>query len=44
MTYINKIPIKDPEELAEILIKIRGRVIIEGINKNEVQGYYSYFF
>jgi len=44
VTYINKIPIKDPEELAEILIKIRGRVIIEGINKNEVRGYYSYFF
>lgn len=44
VTHINKIPIKDPEELAEILIRIRGRVIIEGINKNGVRGYYSYFF
>ena len=44
VTHINKIPIKDPEELAEILLKIRGRVIIEGINKDAVRGYYSYFF
>ncbi|MFC2124663.1 S1C family serine protease [Bacteroidota bacterium] len=44
VTYINKYPIKDPEELAEILIKIRGRVTIEGINKNGVRGYYRYFF
>ncbi len=44
VTYINKIPIKDPEELVDILMKIRGRVYIEGINKEGVKGYYSYFF
>ncbi len=44
VTYINKIPIEDPEKLAEILTKIRGRVYIEGVNREGVKGYYSYFF
>jgi len=44
ITYINKIPIEDPETLADILVKIRGRVYIEGVNREGVKGYYSYFF
>ena len=44
ITHINKIPIKDPETLTDILTKIRGRVYIEGVNKDGVKGYYSYFF
>lgn len=44
ITYINKIPIKDPKDLVEILSKIRGRVYIEGVNPEGVKGYYSYFF
>jgi serine protease Do len=44
VTYINKIPIEDPEKLTEILTKIRGRVYIEGVNREGVKGYYSYFF
>ena len=42
VTEINRYPIKDPEELAEILQKIRGRVIIEGMNKQGRRGYYSF--
>jgi hypothetical protein len=44
VTYINKVPIKDPESLVDILLKIRGRVYIEGVTKDGVKGYYSYFF
>lgn len=44
ITYINKAPIKDPETLTNILLKIRGRVYIEGVTKDGTRGYYSYFF
>lgn len=44
VTHINKIPIKDPEKLADILVRIRGRVYIEGVTKDGTKGYYSYFF
>ena len=44
ITHINKVPIRDPETLTEILLKIRGRVYIEGVSKDGVRGYYSYFF
>jgi Do/DeqQ family serine protease len=44
ITHINKVPIKDPETLADILVKIRGRVYIEGVTRDGVRGYYSYFF
>ncbi len=44
ITYINKIPIKDPEKLVDVLTRIRGRVYIEGVTKDGVKGYYSYFF
>ncbi len=42
VTEINRYPIKDPEELLEILQNIRGRVVIEGVNKKGVSGYYSF--
>ena len=44
ITAINKIPINTPEETVEIIEKIRGKVIIEGITSNGVKGYYSYYF
>jgi len=44
VTHINKVPIKDSESLEDILVKIRGRVYVEGVSKDGVRGYYSYFF
>ena len=44
VTSINQRPISTPEELEEILTRIRGRVRIEGVNSKGVKGYYSYFF
>ncbi|MEQ8574580.1 MAG: PDZ domain-containing protein, partial [Fulvivirga sp.] len=43
ITDINRKAIKDPERLVEILEKIRGRVIIEGVNSKGRQGYYSFY-
>jgi serine protease Do len=43
ITDINRNAIKDPEMLVEILEKIRGRVIIEGVNSKGRQGYYSFY-
>ncbi len=44
ITNINGIPIKDPQTLTDILTKIRGRVQIEGVNKQGIRGYYRYYF
>ena len=44
ITYINKVPIEDPEILSDILTKIRGRVYLEGINKRGRKEYYRYYF
>jgi serine protease Do len=41
---INKVTVSTPEEIVEILEKIRGRVTIEGITSNGQRGYYSYYF
>lgn len=41
---INKIPIRTPEELSEILEKIRGRVYVEGVNKRGQWQYHRYYF
>lgn len=43
ITDINRNAIKDPERLVDILEKIRGRVIIEGVNSKGRQGYYSFY-
>ncbi len=44
ITSINKVAVSTPEEVVEILEKIRGRVVIEGITSNGQRGYYSYYF
>ncbi|MEQ9442658.1 MAG: trypsin-like peptidase domain-containing protein [Cyclobacteriaceae bacterium] len=44
VTSINGRTIQAPEELEEILTKIRGRVRIEGVNQRGVKGYYSFYF
>ena len=44
ITHINKMPIKDPETLTEILTKIRGRVYVEGVNKRGRKEYQQYYF
>jgi S1-C subfamily serine protease len=44
VTSINQRPISSPEELEEILTRVRGRVRIEGVNSQGVKGYYSYYF
>ena len=44
ITSVNGKPIDEPEVLNGILEKIRGRVIIEGINSRGVKGYYTFFF
>jgi len=44
ITAINKVPINDPETLADILTKIRGRVYLEGINKQGRKEMYRYYF
>lgn len=44
ITHVNNEAIKDPKRLTNILEGIRGRVIIEGVNKRGVRGYYSFYF
>jgi len=44
VTAINQRPISTPQELEEILTRVRGRVRVEGVNSEGVKGYYSYFF
>ncbi|TAH19697.1 MAG: PDZ domain-containing protein [Cytophagales bacterium] len=44
ITTINNKSIESPEELATILEKIKGRVIIKGVTKNGQKGYYSFYF
>lgn len=43
ITSINDYPIKNPEELTAILEKIRGRVIIRGVNEDGVRMYYPFY-
>jgi len=44
VTAINKKSVKNPKELVEILEKIKGKVVIEGVNSKGIRGYYSYYF
>ncbi|MFY0651960.1 MAG: trypsin-like peptidase domain-containing protein [Cyclobacteriaceae bacterium] len=44
ITEINNTPIESPAELEEILLKIRGRVIISGVNTRGKKVYYQYLF
>lgn len=38
---INQVPIRDADQLIDILTKIRGRVVIEGVNSRGVRGFYT---
>jgi serine protease Do len=44
ITSVNKVPITSPAELVDIMEKVKGRVMIEGITSNGVRGYYNYYF
>ena len=44
ITAINRSTIKDAKELEDILGKIRGKVVIEGVNSKGIRGYYTYYF
>ena len=44
VTHINQRSISSPEQLEEILTRIRGKVRIDGVNQRGVKGYYSYYF
>ncbi len=44
ITNINNTSIENPEKLIDILEKIRGRVIISGVDKKGRKVYYPYYF
>lgn len=44
ITKINNIFIQKPEELADILEKVKGRVIISGVDRAGRKVYYPYYF
>jgi len=44
ITHINKVPIKDPETLEDILTKIRGRVYVQGVSKRGRKEIHRYYF
>lgn len=44
ITSINNVPIDTPEQLTSILENARGRVLVQGMNKQGVSGYYSFTF
>ncbi|MFL5731372.1 MAG: trypsin-like peptidase domain-containing protein [Cytophagaceae bacterium] len=44
ITKVNNVAINTPAELVDIMEKVRGRVVMEGITANGVRGYYNYYF
>lgn len=44
ITAINGKEVSNPKELSEILESIKGKVVVQGVNKKGVKGYYSYYF
>ncbi|HAA16236.1 MAG TPA: serine protease [Cytophagales bacterium] len=44
ITYVNSKAMDEPQDVVEALSAARGRVIIKGVNKRGVKGYYSYYF
>jgi Do/DeqQ family serine protease len=44
ITAINEKPVNSPKELSDILESVKGKVMIQGVNKKGVKGYYSYYF
>ena len=43
ITYINDYKIDDPQKLANVLSKLRGKIRIEGVNKSGSKGYYTFY-
>ncbi len=43
ITYINDYKIDDPQKLANVLSKLRGKVRIEGVSKSGSKGYYTFY-
>ncbi|MGM0579719.1 MAG: S1C family serine protease [Bacteroidota bacterium] len=44
ITAINSTEVNNPKELSDILEEVKGKVVIQGVNKKGVKGYYSYYF
>jgi Do/DeqQ family serine protease len=44
ITQINNVPVEKPEELAEILEKVKGRVRIYGVDERGRKVYYPFYF
>ncbi|MGJ3233954.1 S1C family serine protease [Marivirga sp.] len=44
ITDINGKEVNSPKELSNILESIKGKVVVRGVNKKGVKGYYSYYF
>ncbi len=44
ITAINGNSMNDPKQLASVLEEIKGKVVVQGVNKKGVKGYYSFYF
>jgi len=44
ITAINGDEVSNPKEVSDILESVKGKVVIQGVNKKGVKGYYSYYF
>ncbi|WP_340152209.1 trypsin-like peptidase domain-containing protein [uncultured Marivirga sp.] len=44
ITNINGTEVNSPKELSDILESVKGKVVVRGVNKKGVKGYYSYYF
>jgi Do/DeqQ family serine protease len=44
ITAINGEEVNNPKEVSIVLESVKGKVVIQGVNKKGVKGYYSYFF
>jgi Do/DeqQ family serine protease len=44
ITAINNNEVNSPKEVSTILESVKGKVMIQGVNKKGVKGYYSYYF
>ncbi|HET8860609.1 trypsin-like peptidase domain-containing protein [Marivirga sp.] len=44
ITAINGATVDNPKELSDILESIKGKVVVQGVNKKGIKAYYSYYF
>lgn len=44
ITAINNQKAEEPEQVAETIERIKGKVVIEGVNNSGVKGYYTFYF